>query len=252
MLKKINYNLSRTKIISNTTKFKSIFLLCIICNLINSFNIPTDLLFENAITYNISTGLYQILLFITLFLNSIYTMNVYNEDSTTFLRFKNKKNYLSSLILQITLMNIITYLIYSICGLIFVTLKYYENINFIQFEFYKIPYFIFNGYLYFKYFVIFNLLILIAILIYKNINRIIGSAFGIFLYMLKDNYAYSLDKIQSVSDIHLFYGYYLYPFEYSSFSLDLCAFFLQCIILLLIYELLKYINIKCAKISVED
>lgn len=248
----MNYNFSRIKIISNSIKFKSIFLLCIVCNLINSFNIPDDLLFENAITYNISTSLYQILLFITLFLTSIYTMNMFNEDSTTFLRFKSKKNYLSSLFSSITLMNIITYVIYSICGLIFVILKYYGNINFIQFEFYKIPYLVFNIYLYFKYFIVFNLLILIVAIVYKNVNKIVGSLFGLFIYMLKDNYTYSLDKIQSISNIHLFYGYYLYPFEYSSFSLDLCAFFLQCIILLLIYELLKYINIKCAKISVED
>lgn len=252
MIERINYNFKRIKIISNTTKFKSIFLLCIVCTLISSFNIPQNLEFENAIMYNISTSLYQMLLFITLFLNSVFAMGIINKDYSSFLRFNEKKEYLVSLFQSITIMNIITYVIYSIFGLIFIILKYYGNINFAQFDYYSIPYFIFNLYLYLKYFIIFNFLILISVLLYKNIGKIVGSLSGFIVCMVKENFVYSIDKIQSIENIHLFYGYYLYPFEYSSFSLDLCAFFLQCIILLSIYELIKYLNVKYTKISIEE
>ncbi len=252
MIKKINYNFNRTKTIFNSIKFKSIFLLCIFCTLISSFNVPSNLMFENAIMYNISTSLYQFLLFFTLFLSSVFAMNIINKDYSSFLRFKGKKEYLISLFQSITIINAVTYIIYSIFGLVFVILKYNGNISFIKFDYYSIPYFIFNIYLYLKYFCIFNLLIMITILIYKNINKILGSIVGIAICVVKENYIYSIDQVQSIENIHLFYGYYLYPFEYSNFPLDLCAFFLQCILLLMIYESIKYLNIKYNRISMEE
>ncbi len=136
MIKRIKYNFNKIKLISNSIKYKSIFLLCIFCTLISSFNIPKDLSFENAIMYNISAGLYQILLFLTLFLNSVFAIRAINKDYSSFLRFKSKKEYLISLFQSITIINLITYIIYSLLGLMFVIVKYYGNINFIQFDYY--------------------------------------------------------------------------------------------------------------------
>lgn len=107
------------------------------------FNVPDDLTFESAIMYNISAGMYQILLFLTLFFSSIFSLKIINKDYSFFLRFKDKESYLRLLFQSITIVNIIIYIIYSIFGLIFV-------------------------------------------------------------YILKDNFTYSVDRIQSFKDIHFF------------------------------------------------
>lgn len=252
MIQRIKYDYYRVKLISNSFKFKSNFLLCIICTLICSYNVDDELMFENAIMFNISSGLYQMLLFLILFISSIFTMNAVNKDYNSFLRYQNKKEYMISLIKTITYINIITYIIYSLFGLIFIIIKYLGSISFIQFEYYQIPFFIYNIYLYFKYFVILNMLIIISIMLYKNIGKILGSVIGFLLLIFKDGYPYNVDKISSVENIHLFYGYYLSVFEYSSFTLDLCAFFLECTFLLLIYEFMKYLNLRFVKVSIEE
>ena len=73
-----------------------------------------------------------------------------------------------------------------------------------------------------------------------------SAALMVILLILKLGFVYSTDIIDNISKIKLFFGYYLYPFQYASFSLELCASFLQITILLLFIKFLfSFINKYC-------
>lgn len=251
-MKKIKVNFEKIKVMSNTEKFKAIFLIIIFCSLICSRNIPDNVSYENAILYYSSTGLYQIFLFVVMFISSIFTMSMFDKGLITILRFKDKRNYLENMLFAVSLVNILVYLLFSIIGILFVTLNYAGNINFGTFIYYNIPFFTYNIFIYVKYFIIINLLILICIIICKNFGKIFGSLLLIVIIILKENYVYIVNSIESYSDFRWFYGYYLYPFQHSNLMLELSMFLLEALIIMIVLQLLKYLCVRFNKLQIID
>lgn len=188
-----------------------------------------------------------------LLVTSFYTITSFNKDLTMFLRYKNKKQYLTKLFELVTIMNLIVYTCYSLIGLTIVVLKYYGNITLSSHYIYGIPFIIYNIYAYIKNFIIINFLCLISSIIYKSYGKTYGILFVIFIFFCyRELSIIDIDVISEFKEFPILFNYYLYPLEYSSFSLEICAFILQSIILLLIYELIKTLTIKFKTISLKE
>lgn len=253
MVSKFKYNLVRINSITNTSKFKLIIMMCIIGSFLASFNIIEDESFEIAIVRFIHSDIYTIILMSLLLITSFYTITTFNKDLTMFLRYKNKKEYLTKLFELVTIMNLIVYICYTLVGLTIVVLKYYGNITLSSHYIYGVPFIIYNIYVYIKFFIIINLLCLISSIIYKNYGKIYGISFIIFIFFCyRELSIINIDIISEFKEFPILFNYYLYPLEYSSFSLEICAFTLQSIILLLVYESIKFLTIKIKKISLEE
>ena len=79
---------------------------------------------------------------------------------------------------------------------------------------------------------------------YKLFNKFVGGGCFILFILMKDIYPYSIDIINNIFDIKLFFGYYLYPFEYSSFLLEILCFLIFFSVLYFGYKLLKNITLR--------
>lgn len=253
LIKKQLMNYKKIKILLNTDKFKAIFLASILAVFFSSYELNSDIVslsYEGTILSLFSGHLFQLFLFCILFVSSIYTISYFDKSYQNIIRYKNKKEYLNNLLKNVSIVNFIIYLYYIIIGLIIVTFKCFGNISFSFIEYYKIPFILYNCYSFIKYYIIINILILISICLYKCLNKFIGGGILSLIIILNGCWQYSSNVIATFSDFHLFYGYYLYPFQYSSFIFEICCFSLEIIILLLILEIIKYINLKYKKIYV--
>ena len=211
-------------IILSNEKFKGIFLLCIFGSFISSFDLVKTISYEEAILSYFSSNLCQLFLFTILFITSIITFSIFEKNKSIVIRYKNKSIYLNNLFKTISIINFIVYLQFVTLGLTILTFKYFDNLSFSYISSYQIPFIVYNIYSIIKYFFIINMIIIICILIYKLLNKLIGGSSFIFFLILKDMYPYSIESIDNIFNIKLFFGYYLYPFEYSSFLLEIICF----------------------------
>ena len=163
-------------------------------------------------------------MFTILFITSIITFSIFEKNKSIVIRYKNKSIYLNNLFKTISIINFIVYLQFVTLGLTILTFKYFDNLSFSYISSYQIPFIVYNIYSIIKYFFIINMIIIICILIYKLLNKLIGGSSFIFFLILKDMYPYSIESIDNIFNIKLFFGYYLYPFEYSSFLLEIICF----------------------------
>lgn len=225
---------------------KTLLILLLIISIFNIINIPDiGMSFENKILYFFSTRFYQLSIIIILFIFSIKIINLIDSNLFIVLRYNSKKEYINSIIKIIVLNNIFIYTLSVLISLILLTIFNYNNISFINYEIYNIPFFIYNIYTLIKYYFIIDSIVIIGILLFKGQNIYISSFFLFFILIFKDNWNYNIDIINSLKDFKLFYGYYLMILKYSSFSLELCALSLELIILSSIKELInKLILIK--------
>lgn len=245
-MKRRSFNMESVKELLNSDIYKGIFLLIFLISLIIFNMINKDLAFENAFLYFISYPLYILFMMMILFIASIYTSKILDTKFNIILRYSNKKEYFRSLLVYVTVINGILFSFSIMVNLILLLCSYWRSISFTQLDYYHIPYFIYNIFSVFKYFLVVNFLCLIIVQIRKCFNYIMSAALMVILLILKLGFVYSTDIIDNISKIKLFFGYYLYPFQYASFSLELCASFLQITILLLFIKFLfSFINKYC-------
>ncbi len=253
MLNKLRVNFKLAKSLSNNEKIKILFLISIISNILCSFNILKGISYEETIFYYISTQLYIDLLFVILFISSAFAISIFNKSFNTIIRCKDKKEYLSNLIIFIFIVNLIVYITHSIIGIIIITLKSAGNINLEMLTSYNIPFIIYNIYTYIKYFIVIELLISISVCFYKLFGKSSLAALILFaLVILKDNFIYSNSIITSIDLKHLFYGYFLGNYQYSNFILDIFYLIIEILILTLIYEAINSLICNYKKINISE
>lgn len=194
-----------------------------------------------------SSPVFQIFLFLILFICSWNTVNIFDKNTSTIIRYKNKKEYLKNLFWEISIVNFLAYIMYIFSVLIFLILYLYGNVVLGTYTIYNIPMIIYVVFMIIKYFLIVDILILITISIYKLSNIIFGFISLLLILCLKLMWPYHIQIIEDFRDFKLFYGYYLYPFEYSNFAFEISSFFLIFFILLILIFLISLILYKRRK-----
>ncbi len=252
MTKKIKFYFKDIKKLLSTDIYKGLFLFIFLTSIVVNYSMPSDLTFENAILYSFGSPLFQLLVMIVLYISSLNTLKIFDTKFSIILRYKNKKQYLSNLLTYITLINLVLYIFSILSMLIVLMVAFLGRISFTQFPYYQMPFFVYNIFSVFKYFIIINLLCIICILLHKSLNKVFGIVSFALILILKEGYPYSIDVITNFKQVKLFFGYYLYPFQYSNFSLEVCAMFLQIIILLIICNIIFFFMNKYNKINLSE
>ena len=224
---------------------KLILILLFIVSIFNYYNLPNiEMTFDNKVLFYFSTNLYQLSIIIIISVFSFRFIKNFDNYMNIMLRFKNKKQYLLIITKIIYLNNTIIMIFSLLIGLIILLLSNINNVYFTQYEHYNIPFIIYNFFIFVKYYIITNNICIILTIIYSGFGNLITFIIMIILLSLKENYSYSMDIIDSLCKIKLFFGYYLYPFVYSDIFLELSAFSLEVIILRAIQEFILYYILK--------
>ena len=184
-MKRRSFNMESVKELLNSDIYKGIFLLIFLISLIIFNMINKDLAFENAFLYFISYPLYILFMMMILFIASIYTSKILDTKFNIILRYSNKKEYFRSLLVYVTVINGILFSFSIMVNLILLLCSYWRSISFTQLDYYHIPYFIYNIFSVFKYFLVVNFLCLIIVQIRKCFNNIMSAALMVILLILK-------------------------------------------------------------------
>lgn len=252
IIRKIKYNFNIVKSILNTDKFKAVYVICVLAAIFNSYNIDTNNTYLESNLGVIYTTMYQLFLMIVLFIGSLQTTSNYNKLGQNILRFKNKKEYLKNLSSTISIVNFVIFVCYILLTTIFVTIRYFGNVSLIGQLPNHIPYLIYIIYSFVKVFLILNILVLISSVVYICFGKKAGIILITGITIFKDLVTYNSKIIKSYKDFNAFYGFFLFPYQYSNFMLELSMFLLELIILISLYLIIDKIYQNKFKIEIED
>lgn len=233
-------------------KIKSVIIFIPIIIVLILFNLYNASSFEEAYLLINSFDAYQLLILLCLIISSITTLRYYNTKLNTIVRYKDKNEYLFNLTKKIVLINSIIYLFSNFILLILLLFIYRYNISFSSYSLYNIPFYIYNIYFTIKLFILYNFVCIFIVFLYEFIDKKIALFLSIIFLILKESYNYTSYMINSINDIKLFIGYYFNIVKYSSFSLELSCFFIILSILIIIYNIFKYLIIKFKKIEIKE
>lgn len=205
----------------NSTKFKIVFLLSIIYNLYIVITLPQDISYIDKFLFIFTDPYYIIFIFLVLFFNKTFLLELFDKNSTYIIRFKNKGKYLKSLIVMICFGNFVLFIINLIILLIIINI--FSGIDFktnlyMDYHITTLSYFIF-------YFIRFIMLVMIwqiiCVLITKSINNkitlfITFVFFGFLLF-----YPYEFMVIENISNIKFGLYDYFRSYNYKSFNLEI-------------------------------
>lgn len=228
-------------------KIKSVIIFIPIIIVLILFNLYNTSSFEEAFLLINSFDAYQLLILLCLIISSITTLRYYNTKLNTIVRYKDKNEYLFNLTKKIVLINSIIYLFSNVILLMLLLFIYRYNISFSNYSLYNIPFYIYNLYFIIKLFILYNFVCIFIVFLYEFIDKKIALFLSIIILILKESYNYTSYMINSINDIKLFIGYYFNIVKYSSFTLELSCFFIILSILIIIYNIFKYLIIKLKK-----
>ncbi len=233
-------------------KIKSVIIFIPIIIVLILFNLYNTSSFEEAFLLINSFDAYQLLILLCLIISSITTLRYYNTKLNTIVRYKDKNEYLFNLTKKIVLINSIIYLFSNVILLMLLLFIYRYNISFSNYSLYNIPFYIYNLYFIIKLFILYNFVCIFIVFLYEFIDKKIALFLSIIILILKESYNYTSYMINSINDIKLFIGYYFNIVKYSSFTLELSCFFIILSILIIIYNIFKYLIIKLKKIEIKE
>lgn len=252
MINKIKEIFSITKFILNSSKFKSIFSIIICTCILNLFTMESGIKYEEAIFSSITNTLFLIIVIGILFVSSCFTLNFFDKEYSLILRLENKIKYLKTLLLSITIINMIIFCFAIALSILLLTFKYFGIISFGKISNYNMSYAIYNIFTFIKYFTVIDILSLLGICMYKCLGKISCCIYYLLVLMLYYTYPVSADIISSFNLKNLFFGYYIYPYQYASFHLELTSSVIFVCIMMLIMLLFIYIIPKYSKIKIDE
>lgn len=248
MIKELKNKFNILKVYFNLNEYKMFLVFVFSISFFNLFNISNNVNASNVFIFSLSTTMYQLILFILIFIYLILILKRFDRNLFSIIRYENKSIYIDKIITITSIYCVFYYLSAITINFILVFIRSYLFYNFsLNFDVYLILYNIFTV---IKYGIMINLLLTISILIYKCFLEIVGTLFFTFLILLKEGYPYSFEPINSFGSVKLFYGYYLNSFQYGNIFLEISSFLLECCILILLILILKKIILRKKVISV--
>lgn len=252
VINKFKLNILKIIFILKSNKYITVFWILIFLCFLNLFNIPNDITYEEKILNSISSPLFMVVLIGTLFMSSSLIISYIDKDYSKLLRFKNKKYYLKDLMLSVSITNLVLFLFTIFTNILFVSIF---NIGYIKFEnyiYYEIPFLIYNIFTIIKYYLIINYLALIGICLYKNINKVVGYIYYFLILMFYYTYPIKALIINDFKINNLFFKYYLVPYVYLNFKLEIISFLITIVFLIIILFIVMYITIRKNKIKIDE
>lgn len=232
-------------------KEKLLLILTIIFAYFSTREVQSGLNLTESISNLFYCNLYPIFLFFLLIYSSYIIVIEFDKNFSLLLRYNNKNNYIESIYKVLFINNFFICFLYNFFVIIFLLIKNFNNVNFLLNSNYNLLFIINNLFMFFKIFLIYNLLIKYSVLFYKYFSKTLCTIFIFSIIILKECWTYNLSPVINLGDIHLFLMYYLFPIKYSNIFLDFFSFIFIITILLLFLELFKYILISKKKISFE-
>lgn len=252
IFKKSQNKLSQSLFILNSNKFKAIFLIIIFTCIFNLFNIENGIAYEEAIFSSITSTLFLFVIIGILFISSCITLDLFDKEFGIILRYKNKLRYLKELLKLISLVNLIIFGLAISITILFTTFKYFGITTFDKMSNYNIPFIVYNLFTITKYYIIINILSLIGICLYKNFGKILCYIYYALIIILYYTYPVSNSIITNFNIKNLFFKYYIYPFQYANFYLELSFAIIFICLMLLIVHLAIYATVKYNKIKINE
>ena len=251
-INKFKLSVLRIIFILKSNKYKTIFWILIFLCFLNLFNIPNDIPYEEKILNSISSPLFLVVLIGTLFMSSSLMISYIDKDYSKLLRFKNKNYYLKDLMISVSITNLVLFLFTIFINLLFVSIFNIGHIKFGNYIYYEIPFFLYNMFTIIKYYFIINSLALIGICLYKNINKVVGYIYYFLILMLYYTYPIKALIINNFRINNLFFKYYLVPFVYLNFKLEIISFLITLVFLTIVLFFIMCIIIKRNKIKIDE
>ena len=252
VINKYKLNILKIIFILKSNKYITVFWILIFLCVLNLFNIPNDITYEEKILNSISSPLFMVVLIGTLFMSSSLIISYIDKDYSKLLRFKNKKDYLKDLMLSVSIINLVLFLFTIFTNILFVSIF---NIGYIKFEnyiYYEIPFLIYNIFTIIKYYLIINSLALFGICLYKNINKVVGYIYYFLILMFYYTYPIKVLIINDFKIKNLFFKYYLVPYIYLNFKLEIISFLITIVFLMIILFIIMYLTIRNNKIKIDE
>lgn len=236
-IKIINY-------ITSTDKFKMLFFLSIIFSAYASFILGSNI--DNiidAIFVPFQFNIFNIIFLSLLFLNNLNTCSIFEKNFDFYImRLKNKKNYISELIkntIIINLLYILIFLLFYFSLLILLKMNQFEIHNYANYEISNLFYVI---YYLLRYFIIIILINIISTYVYINFKKIITIVINVVF-----NVGFFIRTMTLVpnNNINIIIWDFFTSLSFSNFSLDI----LSSISLIIILEIIIIILHKITFIN---
>lgn len=252
MLNKLKIAFVYIKFILDSNKFKAIFLMLILTCFLNLFNIQNGIVYEEAFFSSITNTLFLFVLISLLFISSCITLYYFDKDYTILLRYENKLKYLKKLFISISIVNLIVYCFAMVITLLLLSFKYFGCITFGKISSYNMPFFIYNIFTMIKYFIVINILSLIGICVYKNFGKVFSYIYYSIILILYYMLPVSVDIIGNFSIRNLLFKYYIFPFQYANFYLELLYSLIYICGMMLLIFLFISLTIKYNKVKIDE
>lgn len=226
--------------ILKSSKFKFILLALIILNFwFANFNGFRYHYFEGIVALS-NLFMFNSTIAFLLILSTFNTINLFEEFSNVIIRYKNKREYLIELIKVVLIVNFVLLFINKI---LLITFLNFIGVDFVITKLYKynilnITYAIYTT---FRQIFVFELLSLVFLFIFKNLNKILALGINTFLALLLWMAPYNDEYVNSLSKMFIFIWDYIVTHNYASFSLEVAFTNIYCCILIVIlYGLYKF------------
>lgn len=232
--------------IFNNEGFKIVYFALVLMNILITCNVPGEYFFDTLIGFTHYKYMYLLLMIV--FYSIMITSKVFDTNFESIMRYKDKRNYLKTIMIVNFCVTAVTVAISLMLGIISLIVFHPLTLVNMQLPADALAFFSFLIFYYIRYVIIFSLLNGIVFLVYKNAGLILSLLATAFIEFFLGYNAVSFNIVSSFADIRLFPGIImLSAVEYDSFSLELCASILMILVLMIINYILYRITIKRKK-----
>lgn len=231
-----------SKYLLETYRFRLIILFLICFNIYGTGYLTTNETYIDGILVILTNGYYIVSMLAMFLINTINTIDMYENNIFYIIRFKNRKEYLLQLIKNVIISNLILFFINILVLLIgmnvFVNNFVLENILD-----YSIPNIVYLIFYLLRMMVLIQMISVISLLIIKLFNVKISIVANIIIWLFIMVSPYNMGAVvNSILDMHIFISDYFRLHLYSGFILEVLCSTIYITILLIISYIMFYIT----------
>lgn len=219
----------------NSYIFKIILITSIIINVVYSLNILFNSLnidYIQSFYYVLSNSFYIIILMMLLAINTINTINIFDQNLFYILRFESKKEYYKEILKNVFLSNLV-FIIMNIAILIIMSnIIFGSTFSISNWQEYNITNIVYIIFYIIRAFIVMEIIMGLLFIIKKVLGKISILIYSILIFipLILNNY----NVIKDLSNIPLYPMNYIVGFTCTSFNLEVCSSIIYISILLLI------------------
>lgn len=238
----MKYNINRYFVIEvmKSNRFILLLSLVLIIDLFFVSDYAINVSYFDGIINLTSSGVYIFLLGLILLFMTYNSLNIFNEYDAVILRLYNKNNCFKQSIILVLIINFIVLILNYI--LVFTFMNFMNNdFSIMMYRDYSINNLIYSIFSLTKSIVLFEMLSLFFVLIYKAFSKVVSMFINVIILLPLVVSTYYDDHINTLSQMFLTYWDYFSNHIYSSFSLEILCFLTYLLLLIFIFYIVYYI-----------